>query len=382
MKICILTSGHEPTDERIFSKEIMSLKKNGYNDITIIAPYDKEYDEISGIKILGFSPRKSNNIKDRFNPLIELAKKAEECRADLYHCHEPDALKVGIKMKKKFGSKVIYDAHEYHPEHFAERYPGIKGKCIYNLVYKFEKYYATKADAIFTVNDELVQKFTSWGCSAYYIPNYATICGDIKLKTIEVVEMLKKDLFTIGVFVGGMYEARGLIEMILANKILMENGEKVAFIFAGWADEQYTKKLRDIIEENKLEHCVKLIGKIGHDDVINLLSQCDFGILNDYADKRNINSLAVKLFEYMQCGLPILASNLPAKKELLNKYNCGVVATRQDPKDIADAILLLCKDKDKMKSMGLNGKKAFLEKYNWTKIEETLIEVYRKLEAK
>jgi hypothetical protein len=47
----MLTSGHDPVDDRIFYKEVTSLKKN-YDDINIIAPNERNESIQAGIAII------------------------------------------------------------------------------------------------------------------------------------------------------------------------------------------------------------------------------------------------------------------------------------------------------------------------------------------
>lgn len=379
MKICILTTGHEPTDGRIFTKEIKSLLKNGFTDITIIAPYDKDYHEIDGVKIIGFRPRKNHSIKDRLRPLKELYKKASKCKADIYHCHEPDSLVIGTVLKRRYGAKLIYDSHEYHPEHFSERYRGLKAMILYKTIYILEKYFAKKTDYVITVNEELVEKFKSWGCKTVLLPNYAVMKRNIFFKDDPIISSLKNDGYLVGIFAGGIYKERGILELIHANRILKDKGFKVAMVFVGWTSDDFLDDVKDIVEKSDLEKEVVFLPKEEQSYVLNMMYQSDFGMVNDYPEKRNLQACAIKLFEYMQCSIPIYSGNTPLHRKVLEKEKCGVVANPFDPIEIAENLMRVFSDKDNMKEMGKNGNKAFKNKYNWSAVESRLIEAYRKL---
>ncbi|MBS4538830.1 glycosyltransferase family 4 protein [Clostridium sp. D2Q-11] len=379
MKICILTTGHEPTDGRIFTKEVKTLLNNGFKDITIICPYHKELDEIDGVKIIGFKKRKSNSFKDRFKPVKDLYRKALKCKADIYHCHEPDALVIGYLLKRKYGAKLIYDSHEYHPEHFAERYKGVISKVLFHTIYRLEKYFARKTDYVITVNEELVEKFKSWGCKTALLPNYAVNNEDIIHKEDSYISALKDKGYIVGIFAGGIYKERGIIELIEANSIVKNKGYKIAMIFIGWYSDRFVDYCKDIIRKKDLSKEVAFLGKKEHSEVINMMMQSDFGMVNDYLDKRNLHSCAIKLFEYMQCGIPIYSSNNPAHRTILESENCGVYANPMNPQEIGEVLIKLCKDRDLMKEMGSNGFEAFKKKYNWSVVEGRLLHVYREL---
>ena len=74
-----------------------------------------------------------------------------------------------------------------------------------------------------------------------------------------------------------------------------------------------------------------------------------------------------KLFDYMACGLPVVASDAIPLKRIITEENCAVAFRSGDSKDLTRAIWeVYCSKVD----YGENGKKAAMTKYNW-QIEET-----------
>ncbi|WP_243669690.1 glycosyltransferase [Methanoculleus chikugoensis] len=74
-----------------------------------------------------------------------------------------------------------------------------------------------------------------------------------------------------------------------------------------------------------------------------------------------------KLFDYMLCGLPVVASDFPEIRKVVAETECGVLVDPTDPPDaIAEAITYLLEHPDAARRMGgENGRKAVLERYNW-----------------
>jgi len=109
MKICMLTTTHRPYDGRIFEKEAKSLAKE--HDVTIIAPSDEGGESIAGgIRIVTVKRPNSAALHPiTFSRLLR-ACLAED--ADVIHCHEPDALLIGIFAKYFKHRQVVYDIHE------------------------------------------------------------------------------------------------------------------------------------------------------------------------------------------------------------------------------------------------------------------------------
>ena len=85
-----------------------------------------------------------------------------------------------------------------------------------------------------------------------------------------------------------------------------------------------------------------------------------------------------KLFEYMAAGLPVVASNFPLWKEIIEGNECGLCVDPLDPRAIAQAIEHLIINPGEAQRMGENGQRAVLEKYNWEKESVKLLKLYEK----
>jgi glycosyltransferase involved in cell wall biosynthesis len=79
----------------------------------------------------------------------------------------------------------------------------------------------------------------------------------------------------------------------------------------------------------------------------------------------HVDSLPTKMFEYMSSGIPVIASDFPLWRQIVEGNRCGICVDPLDPKAIAAAIDYLVSSPDIAKSMGERGRRAVLEKYNW-----------------
>ncbi len=368
MRICMLTSGHDPLDNRIYYKELLSLRKI-YSEIFIVAPGDEDFITDEGIQIKTFRKRKV--WYDRIRPMNEMYKIALEVDADIYHAHEPDSFKVALKLKDKLNTKAIYDSHEYHPEAFAEHF-SIGKNIIEKLIFLFEKKIAKEADYIITVNNILVDKFKEYNNNVSLIPNYPVLVGENFEK-----EYQDKPVF---IYVGGLREDRGIIHIL--DSLSLVKGE-YKFIFIGpYETEDLEKKINEMLSTELKGKDILFTGKIPHKAVFEYLKIADAGFVLLQPDNwRYVNSEPIKLFEYMMTKTAVIASDFPMMSKIIKVSKSGMVVKPNDINLIAKAIDEVGYNREKTKNMGECGSESVRKEYNWSKIEKRILKVYEDLET-
>jgi glycosyltransferase involved in cell wall biosynthesis len=86
--------------------------------------------------------------------------------------------------------------------------------------------------------------------------------------------------------------------------------------------------------------------------------------------------MANKILEAVMCGLPIITN---IAHEIVKDTGCGVIVEYDNAEQIKKAIISLRDNPELRKRLGDSGRKAFLEKYNWTIMEEKLYKIYEDL---
>ena len=137
----------------------------------------------------------------------------------------------------------------------------------------------------------------------------------IKFKNNKIIEN-STPLLT---YCGSLSKSKG-IDLIINSAKYIKN---VEFLIIGGlkVDVDHYKK---IANDNGVKN-INFIGQVNYSDVPNLLNKSDILLLPSSAKNiksRNYTS-AMKLFEYMSIGKPIIASNIPSNTEILeNNLNC------------------------------------------------------------
>src|SRR5690606_27612612 len=85
-------------------------------------------------------------------------------------------------------------------------------------------------------------------------------------------------------------------------------------------------------------------------------------------------SLANKLFDYMGAGLPLIATDLPPMRRILEETGAGILFPPHDRGALAEAIVSLLRDPGRRRRLGERGRRAVLAKYRWSEDERRLLE--------
>jgi glycosyltransferase involved in cell wall biosynthesis len=96
---------------------------------------------------------------------------------------------------------------------------------------------------------------------------------------------------------------------------------------------------------------------------------------NQHLEKKELT----KFFEYMQYGIPIIASNFPTWRKLVEDNGCGICVDPADKAAIAEAVARLRDNPELWEEMARNGIRAVHQHYSWRSQEESLLSLYEKL---
>lgn len=368
LPVCQITSVHSRYDTRIFYKECISLARNGYDVNLLVA--DGQEDEVrNGVSITSVRP--SRSVLDRiFIGNIRIYKRAIRLKSKIYHFHDPELIIAGLLLRLS-GKKVIYDIHEdyvtsIYQRAYIKRYlAGILGffynwleRGIASFFYQIiaEKYYEYRFP------------------KAIKILNYPIIDTRFRKKEIQRIPYGQ----TAMLYTGNINMERGAKKHLQ----ILNRMEGATLTMIGYTPEPVYERLKDEIDQagNKLT----LIGK---GEYINFSRILDAYLSYNYSlglvifsnIKHYYKTEPTKLFEYMLAGLPVVCSNFPNWKELVDQNDCGICIDPEDFEGIINAILYLKENPEIAKKKGKNGREAVLNKYNWEQEEKKLMDLYKEI---
>jgi glycosyltransferase involved in cell wall biosynthesis len=367
ISVCHLTSVHKDGDVRIFHKECVSLVEAGYR-VSLIIP--NTYTRIEkDVNIISFEAPKGNRLTRMTKTVNIVYKMAIEVNAEIYHFHDPELLRIAKKLKRK-GKKVVYDVHEDLPRQLlSKKYlKPITRRTLSKFIEKYENKVSSKLDAVITATPFIRDRFLKINPNTIDINNFPLE------KEIMLKDIIPNNFDTANIcYIGGLTEIRGIKEVIQAMGSCPNSTLKLAGEFTPIGFRETVKKETgwDRIEE---------LGFISRDEAIQLKSKSIAGIVTFLPEENHINAQPNKIFEYMASGLPVIGSNFPLWKTIIEDNDAGICVDPLNPKEISDAINYLISNPEKAKEMGENGKKMVIEKYNWDNEKKKLIDLYKSLE--
>jgi glycosyltransferase involved in cell wall biosynthesis len=191
----------------------------------------------------------------------------------------------------------------------------------------------------------------------------------------------KHDTFTL-VYLGAVSEERGSSDMLEALAILRRRSAPAARLdIVGPVDTAHLERLEDLARRLEVADAVRFHGYVPPREAWSIAARCHCGLAVLRAHANYVESYPTKMFEYMALGLPVVASNFPLYRSVVEGARCGLTVPASDPVALAAAIELLQTDAAARDRMGMNGRQAIREQYDWETQEPILLASYRQLLA-
>ena len=367
-KIIHLSSVHKPFDIRIFHKECRSLAENNFN-VSLIIQHDKD-EVIDKVRIIPIT-KELNRFYRIFRTTWQVYVKARAENGYVYHFHDPELIPIGICLKIN-GKKVIYDVHENVPDQILDKHWLPKGlRWLISNGVKFLEWASSRYffDGIVTATDFIGKRFPLK--KTIVVKNFPKLSSQSE----ELTSVPYKQRSPHVIYVGGITEQRGIKEMIKAIELVPKQRGANLHLAGEFVPHNLFLEAQEMAGWDR----VTFFGLMPHKKVLTMFQSVRIGIAILHPTKQYIESLPIKLFEYMSAGLPVIVSNFPLWKEIIEKHNCGILVDPFDSKRVAQAIEWLLQNPDEAEEMGKRGQEAVRRFYNWEGEEKKLLQFYKKI---
>jgi glycosyltransferase involved in cell wall biosynthesis len=251
-------------------------------------------------------------------------------RADVVHAHDAAMLLPGIIGARLTGARLVYDSHELATSvPYRER-----GWALF--VHAIERLLVPRCAAVITVSDGIARELRR----RYGLVRTPTVVRNVTALQAQGHGGLRARLridedVPLVLHQGAPAPARGC--EVLLDAIQRLPGVHLAFL--GDPEPGYGEILREEIRARGIEERVTLLASVPLEDLLAHTAEADVGVtlLQDTCANHRL-ALPNKLFEYIAAGIPVVASELPEMRSLIERHGVGWCVPPGDSKTLAETL--------------------------------------------
>lgn len=299
---------------------------------------------------------------------------ARRFRPHLLHAHLHEGALLGIFLKKLLKVPLVFDCQGSLTAEIVDHGFVRKGSPVYRLFRAVERFVNDRADRIITSSGPAARELRD----GWRVP-------EGKVKT--VMDGVDTGEFSPGsgtearrllglpadgpvaVFLGVLNRYQGIDILLEVVKIVQQRGIGLHFLVMGFPEERY----RALAQEAGIADRITFTGRVDYRQASSFLSAGDIAL----SPKVSLTEANGKLFNYMACGLPVVAFDTPVNREILG--DAGVYARFGDTADFADRLVELVHAGDKRRELASLVREKAISEHAWVVRGSALEEVYREL---
>ncbi len=362
MRIAHLTSVHPRDDVRIFDKMCRGLALRGFDTQLVVAD-GRGNGVVDGVTVTDAGSATSRARRILSVP-GRILREALGLRADVYHLHDPELMPIGLRLRKS-GSVVVFDSHEDFPKHVRAKHymPQIAKRPAEALCSAVETFCCPRLSGIIAPTPAIAEKFVRMGCRTALVRNFPR-------PDDYAVAKPPPDGPPRVCYVGAISAHRGIHELVASLGLTRSD---TRLLLAG------SPSPTSLLEQLRTDPSwprVDYLGRIDRSDVHDVYARCIAGLVCLMPLQNYVDAYPIKLFEYMAAGLPVIASDFPAWRNIVECARCGFLVDPSRPAEIANAIDRLARDPVLASELGSNGRRAVQMRYGWAAEEERLVDFY------
>jgi glycosyltransferase involved in cell wall biosynthesis len=369
-RVLHLTTVHPRDDIRIFRKECVALARAGYDVVQVVG--DGQGDTVvDGVRIVDIGARPPGRLaRMRRQPARALAAVRRE-RPALVHLHDPELLPLGARLARD-GLPVVYDAHEDVPRQvLTKQWIAAPLRPLVARVFEaYENRQVRRLAAVAAATPHIGERFAAIARRSVVVGNYpftdelapaAAGGGGAQAARERMV-----------CYVGGLMRTRGLLTMVRA----VARVPGLRLVLCGrFEDAAFEAELRSEPGWARVD----FRGQVGRAEVRDVMARARAGLVTLLPLPSYRDSLPIKMFEYMSAALPVVASDFPLWRGIVERHGCGLCVDPADAAALAAAIARIVDDDAAVARMGAAGRAAVLAEYHWPRAEAALLALYGEL---
>ncbi|MEE2708295.1 MAG: glycosyltransferase family 4 protein [Gemmatimonadota bacterium] len=165
-------------------------------------------------------------------------------------------------------------------------------------------------------------------------------------------------------FVGRQVKSKGYREILAASSLVWEKHRDVSFAFVGPYEESEQGATHDS------DPRILRLGPLSDGDKTSAMASSDVFCLPSISE-----IMPTAILEAWHFARPVIGGDIPTLRELTGDGECGLIV-KQDPRQIADALLKLLDQPAYARQLGENGYQKLQRNYTTERVATSLEQVY------
>jgi len=163
--------------------------------------------------------------------------------------------------------------------------------------------------------------------------------------------------------------------LIKASPYILEECPQSVFLVIG--DGPSRESLIDLAEQLGVSDRFIFTGAKPYTSVPLYINASDLCVAPFVSWERNIRIAGspLKMYEYLACGKPVVASDIEGVRQILAESKSGVCVPAENPRELASAVVRLLCDPETRQSMGENSRRHVVESRSWESVAREVFEV-------
>ena len=373
-RIVHMTSVHVWHDTRVFSRMCRSLARAGH-DVHLVVPIaDRSEVEVKEGVHLHPVPPPRGRLGRVWSTARDVVRVAQSLQGDIYHFHDPELIPHAWWMAAR-GHCVIYDAHEDVPKDLIDKHwlkPPF-GQLLSGPIDWTERWASRRFAAVVAAEEAIEQRFRGWARETLSIHNYPLL-ADFPEPPADEREPREPWV----VCFGGLSRLRA-IEPLVDAVGLLPDARSARLILSGRCE---SEALMESLRAKPGFRRADYRGWLSHAEMRQILQQAAVAIILFSPAPNNLQVRSNRFYESLACGIPVITSNFPDWQAIVNELGCGLAVDPQNPAAIAEAIDHLLTHPEEAREMGRRGRAAIVDRLNWEREQQRLLELYDRLMAR
>jgi glycosyltransferase involved in cell wall biosynthesis len=269
------------------------------------------------------------------------------------------------------GRRVVFDCHEDVPGTMLDKgyLPRPVRRVLHGLVKLAERVVPLLVDEVIVAERELLNH--PGLRRAVWVPNWpvrAEVRDEARSAPVSTDPARL-------VYVGGMSEQRGILDVLDAVDVLVARGRHCELILAG----PTSMGVRAALEARKDQPYLVYSPWATRPQIAGYLDGALVGLVPLWDRPNYRHAEATKTYEYWSAGVAVVATALPASADLVRAADGGWLAQPEDAASLAAAIDQAIQDPEEARRRGEQGRRFLLEGATWEVAFSRVLDVYRRL---